>query len=154
MTVSPIPAGYHTVTPYLVVEGADRALGWYRQAFGAREIMRLDAPGGRIGHAEFEVEGSRLMITDASPDCGTKDPPAFGGSPITLLLYVTDVDATFAKATAAGAEAKRPPADMFYGDRSGTVVDPFGHTWHIATHIEDVPHDEIERRLAKMMTPA
>ncbi|HVZ09489.1 VOC family protein [Rhodopila sp.] len=150
MAVSPVPAGYHSITPYLVVNGATKALDWYREVFGAREVMRLDAPGGRIGHAEFQIADSRLMIADENPDCDARGPAAFGGSPITLLLYVPDVDAVFAKATAAGAEVKRPPADMFYGDRSATVVDPFGHSWHISTHIEDVSEDEIKRRLAKM----
>ena len=150
MPVSPIPAGYHSVTPYLIVNGAARALPWYVQAFGARELMRLSGPGGKIGHAEIEIGGSHVMLADEFLERDAKSPANFGGSPVSLPLYVPDVDATVARAVKAGAELKRPVEDMFYGDRMGTLLDPFGHTWHIATHIEDVTPDEIERRTAKL----
>ena len=150
MPVSPVPQGYHSVTPYLIVDGADRALSWYAEAFGARELVRLAAPEGRIGHAEIEIGDSRIMLADEAPAHDAKAPAAFGGSPVTLHLYVPDVDTTIAKAVAIGAEVKTQPEDKFYGDRMGSVLDPFGHTWHIATHIEDVPPEEIERRIAAM----
>jgi PhnB protein len=154
MPVSPVPPGYHTLTPYLIVDGAVRALAWYAQAFGARERMRLSAPGGTIGHAEIEIGDGRIMLADESPAMGAKAPGAFGGSPVSLHLYVPDVDATMAKAIAAGATVKHQPEDKFYGDRSGSLLDPFGHTWHIATHIEDVTVEEIERRMATMFGKA
>jgi PhnB protein len=150
MPVSPVPPGYHTLTPYLIIDGATHALAWYTKVLGARELMRLSAPGDRIGHAEIEIGDSRIMLADEAPEHDAKAPGAFGGSPISLHLYVPDVDATIAKATAAGATIKSPPEDKFYGDRTGTLLDPFGHTWHIATHIEDVTETEIERRVAAM----
>jgi PhnB protein len=150
MSVSPVPAGYRNLTPYLVVDGAARAIAWYADAFGAREVMRLDAPGGKIGHAEIDIGDSRIMLADANPAAGARAPAAFGGSPVSLHLYVADVDAAVTRAAQAGATVKNQPEDKFYGDRMGTLVDPFGHTWHIATHIEDVPLDEIERRMAAM----
>jgi PhnB protein len=148
MSVSPIPAGYRSLTPYLIVDGAARAIAWYADAFGAREVMRLAAPGGKIGHAEIDIGDSRIMLADENPVVGAKAPAAFGGSPISLHLYVADVDAAVARAANAGATVKNKPEDKFYGDRMGSVLDPFGHTWHLATHIEDVSHDEIERRMA------
>jgi PhnB protein len=154
MSVSPVPPGYHALTPYLIIDGAARALAWYAQAFGARELMRLSAPGGRIGHAEIEIGDSRIMLADEAPEHDAKGPAAFGGSPVSLHLYVSDVDATMANATAAGATIKSRPEDKFYGDRMGTLLDPFGHTWHIATHIEDVTEAEIERRMAAMVNKA
>jgi PhnB protein len=150
MPVSPIPSGYHTLTPYLIVDGAARALGWYTAAFGARELMRLPTPEGRIGHAEIEIGDSRVMLADEAPSHDAKAPGAFGGSPVSLHLYVPDVDATMAKAIAVGATVKSQPEDKFYGDRLGSLLDPFGHTWHISTHIEDVTVGEIERRMAAM----
>ena len=150
MAVSPVPQGYHSVTPYLIVDGATRALDWYAQALGARELMRLSAPEGRIGHAEIEIGDSRIMLADEAPEHDAKAPEAFGGSPVSLHLYVPDVDTTIAKAVAIGAEVKSQPEDKFYGDRMGSLLDPFGHTWHIATHVEDVPAEEIERRVAAM----
>jgi PhnB protein len=148
MPVSPVPPGYHSVTPYLIVNGASQALSWYAAAFGAREVMRLPTPGGRIGHAEIDIAGSHVMLADEHPDIGAHAPGAYGGSPISLHVYVTNVDAVMQKAAAAGATIKSPAANRFYGDRLGSLLDPFGHTWHIATHIEDVPPDEIERRMA------
>jgi PhnB protein len=154
MPVSPVPPGYHTLTPYLIVDDAARALAWYAQAFGARELMRLPAPGGRIGHAEIEIGDSRLMLADETPAIGAKPPGAYGGSPVSLHLYVPDVDATVAQAVAAGATVERGPEDKFYGERMGSLLDPFGHTWHVSTHIEDVTIDEIERRMAAMFGKA
>jgi PhnB protein len=148
MPVSPIPPGYHTITPYLIVDGAARALAWYGEAFAARELMRLPAPGGTIGHAEIEIGDSRIMLADESPSMGAKAPGAFGGSPVSLFIYVPDVDAAMAKASAAGATVKSQPEDKFYGERMGSLLDPFGHTWHLATHIEDVTVEEIQRRMA------
>jgi PhnB protein len=153
MSVLPIPQGYHALTPYLIVDRATAALDWYTQAFGAREVMRLAAPGGKIGHAELEIGDSRIMLADEAPVHGAKAPGAFGGSPISLHLYVLDADATIAKAAAVGATIKSPPENKFYGDRMGTLVDPFGHTWHVSTHVEDVTNEEIERRLAAMIPP-
>jgi PhnB protein len=153
MSVSPVPTGYHNVTPYLVVDGAAAALAWYTKAFNAREMMRLAAPGEKIGHAEIEIGDSRIMLADEAPAHNAKAPGAFGGSPISLHLYVPDVDAVVARATAAGATVKSPPENKFYGDRQGTVLDPFGHTWHISTHIEDVTNTEIERRMRAMTGP-
>jgi PhnB protein len=150
MSVSPIPPGYHSVTPYLIVDGAARALDWYAKAFGARETMRLSGPDGRVGHAEIEIGDSRIMLADETPEHDAKAPGAFGGSPVSLHLYVPDVDVTMAKAVAIGAEVKSKPENKFYGDRMGSLCDPFGHTWHITTHIEDVPVEEIERRIAAM----
>jgi PhnB protein len=148
----PVPPGYHTLTPYLIVDDAARALAWYTQAFNARELMRLSAPGGSIGHAEIEIGDSRVMLADENPAVGAKAPATFGGSPISLHLYVEDVDATISQAAGAGATVKSQPENKFYGDRTGSVVDPFGHIWHIATHVEDVTVEEIERRMAAMFT--
>jgi PhnB protein len=150
MAVSPIPTGYHSLTPYLIVDGATRALAWHTDAFGASEVMRLPTPDGKIGHAEIEIGDSRIMLADEAPSHDAKAPGAFGGSPVSLHLYVPDVDATMSKALAAGATVKSQPESKFYGDRMGTLVDPFGHTWHISTHIEDVTVEEIERRMAAM----
>ena len=150
MPVSPVPPGYHTLTPYLIVDGAARALAFYAEAFGATELMRLPAPGGKIGHAEIEIGDSRFMLADEAPAHNAKAPGAFGGSPVSLHLYVADVDAMIAKAVAAGATIKSQPEDKFYGDRMGSLTDPFGHTWHLATHIEDVTVEEIKRRMDAM----
>ncbi|WP_309139517.1 VOC family protein [Siccirubricoccus sp. G192] len=148
--MQPVPAGYSSVTAYLIVEGAAAALDFYARAFGAREVMRLPAPGGRIGHAEIEIGDSRVMLADECPEMDARAPAAYGGSPVTLHLYVRDVDAVVARAVAAGAEVRRPVQDQFYGDRSGTLRDPFGHVWHLATHVEDVPPEEIQRRMQAM----
>jgi PhnB protein len=148
MPVSPIPDGYQSLTPYLIVDNATRALSWYADALGATEVMRLSAPNGRIGHAELQIGDSRIMLADEHPEIGAKAPGAFGGSPISLHLYVPDVDAAVAKAESTGGTVKQRPETKFYGDRMGTVADPFGHIWHLATHVEDVPHDEIQRRMA------
>ena len=152
MAVKPIPDGYHTVTPYLIVNGAARAIEFYRQAFGAVESARLESPDGRVGHAEVKIGTSTIMLADEFPEMRIVGPEALGGSPISLLLYVEDVDACVARAIAAGAKVKRPVTDQFYGDRSGTLTDPFGHVWSIATHKEDVSMDEMNRRYGEMMS--
>lgn len=148
--VSPIPAGYHSVTPYLMVRDAARALTFYREAFGASEVMRLEGPPGRIAHAEVQIGDSHVMLADEQPDQGFVGPQTLGGASVSLMLYVPDVDATFGRAVAAGATVRRPVADQFYGDRVGTLADPFGHVWSIATHIEDVPVDEAKRRMSAL----
>lgn len=146
MPVKPIPDGYRSVTPYLAVRQAAEAIEFYRRAFGAKERMRLTAPYGKVGHAELEIGDSVIMLADEAPDIEFRSPEAYGGSSVSLHLYVKDVDASFRKATAAGAKPVREVADQFYGDRSGSVRDPFGHVWHIATHTEDVSPEEIGRR--------
>lgn len=146
MAVKPIPDGYHTLTPYLTVKGASEAIAFYTRAFGAEELFRMAQPDGRIGHAEIRIGNSPIMLADEFPEMGNKSPGTLGGSPISLLIYVEDSDAIFARAVAAGATVLRPMADQFYGDRSGMVKDPFGHTWSISTHREDVSPDELERR--------
>ncbi len=148
--VKPIPEGYHSVTPYLIVDGAAKALDFYTRVFGATERMRIPGPGGKVGHAEISIGDSLIMLADEHPEMGARGPRAFGGSSVSLMLYVQDVDATVKTAVAAGARLLRPVEDKFYGDRSGTIEDPFGHQWHVSTHIEDVPPDEMERRLAAM----
>jgi len=145
-----LPQGYHNVTPYLIIDGAAAALDFYRTAFGAQEVMRMPSPDGRIGHAEILVGTSHVMLADEHPDMGYRGPQAYGGTPVSLMVYVPDVDATFAKAISAGATELRAIANQFYGDRSGTLQDPFGHVWTISTHVEDVSPEEIERRLAAM----
>lgn len=151
-SVKPIPEGYHSVTPYIVVKGAQKAIEFYQQAFGANEVLRLEGPGGVIAHAEIEIGNSRVMLADEHPDMDALSPETVGGSPVSLLVYVEDCDAVFEKALEAGASLLRPMVDQFYGDRSGMVTDPFGHTWSIATHIEDLTQDEIEKRFADMMS--
>ncbi|MBL0209784.1 MAG: VOC family protein [Holophagaceae bacterium] len=150
--VKPIPEGYHSVTPYLIVRGAAKALEFYKQAFGAVELFRMEAPDGRIGHAEIRIGDSPIMLADEHPDMGAKSPETWGGSPVSLMLYVEDVDRVFARAVEAGATVERPLADQFYGDRTGGLKDPFGHVWYVATHIEDVPPEELDRR-AKAQQP-
>lgn len=153
MPVQPVPAGYHAVTPYLIVRGAARAIDFYKHAFGAAEVLRLDEPGagGRVMHAEIQVGDSRIMLADEFPAMGAVGPESLGGTSVGLLLYVADVDAQFARAVAAGGKVVRPVADQFYGDRAGTLLDPFGHKWTLATHTEDVSTEEMNRRFAAMM---
>lgn len=145
--VEPIPAGYHSVTPYLMVRNAVKALAFYRDAFGAEEVMRFDGQGGKVAHAEIRIGDSHVMLADEQPEQGFVGPQTLGGAGISLMLYVADVDQTFAQALAAGATERRAVADQFYGDRVGTLVDPFGHVWSIATHREDVSLDEVRRRM-------
>jgi PhnB protein len=153
MPVKPIPEGYNTVTPYLIISGAAKALDFYGAAFGAKERMRLPMPGDKIAHAEIEIGDSVIMLADESPEMGAKSPTSLGGTPMGICLYVTDADAVFQRAVSAGAKVERPLQNQFYGDRSGTIVDPFGHKWTIATHVEDVTPEEIGRRMAAMKPP-
>ena len=149
-TVKPIPRGYHAVTPYLSVKGAASAIAFYKKAFAAKEIMRMPAPGGTIGHAEIQIGDSHIMLADEYPDMNFRGPKSFGGTSVHIHLYVHDVDRVVKKAVAAGAKVLRPVADQFYGDRSGSLEDPFGHVWHVATHKEDVPAKELKERAAAM----
>lgn len=151
MPVKPIPDGYHTATPYLIVDGAARAIEFYKQAFGATEFMRFEGPDGHIAHAEIRIGDSPIMLADEAPQMGYRSPRSYGGSPVGLMLYVHDVDAVFARGIAAGGKEVRAVQDQFYGDRSGHLVDPFGHVWTISTHKEDVAPDEMQRRMAAMM---
>jgi PhnB protein len=148
--VKPIPDGYTSVIPYLIVDGAAKAIDFYKNAFGAIERFRIGGPGGRVGHAELTIGGSVIMLADEHPEMGALAPPTVGGTPVGLHLYVEDVDRVAAKAIAAGATLKRPVENQFYGDRLGSISDPFGHLWHISTHIEDLSPDEISRRGAAM----
>ncbi len=149
--VKPIPEGYPQVIPYLVMEGAASAIEFYEKILGAKERMRMDAPEGRIGHAELELGDSLIMLADEVPDRDIWGPRSFGGSPVTISVYVEDVDAVFEAALAAGATSVRPLEDQFYGDRNGQFEDPFGHRWSVATHVEDVPPEEMEKRAADAM---
>jgi PhnB protein len=151
MPVKPVPDGYHTVTPYLIVKDAAAAIDFYKKAFGATEEMRMEMPGGKVGHAEIKIGDSRVMLADEFPEMGAKGPQSYGGTPVSLLLYVPDVDARFKQAIAAGGKETRPLKDQFYGDRSGTLTDPFGHTWTIASHVEDVPPAEMQTRMKAAM---
>lgn len=144
------PAGYHSATPYLTITDAPAAIEYYQRAFGAVEFMRLADPGGRIVHAEVRVGDSVIMLHEDAPEWGTRSPRVLGGTAGAVLLYVDDVDATYAAAIAAGGTAATPVQDHFYGDRSGSLFDPFGHRWILATHIEDVSPEEISRRAAAM----
>jgi PhnB protein len=150
MAVKPIPDGYHSITPYLIVSDATRAIEFYKRAFGATESFRLGAPGGKVGHAELRFGDSTVMLADEFPEVEARGPQTIGGSPVHLLLYVEDVDAVFAAALDAGAIEARPVQDQFYGDRAGNLTDPFGHSWTIATHKEDVSAEEMERRSAQL----
>jgi PhnB protein len=146
MAVKPIPDGYHSITPYLIVSGAAQALEFYKEAFGAVELFRMPTPDGRVGHAEIRVGDSVVMLADEHPEIGARSPRTVGGTTVHLLLYVSDADATYTRAVEAGAKAVRPLKNQFYGDRSGTVEDPFGHSWTVATHVEDLSPEEMDRR--------
>jgi PhnB protein len=148
--VNPIPDKYHSITPYLIINGAARAIDFYKQAFGAVELFRMPQPGGRIGHAELKIGDSVIMLADEYPEMQIVGPKTLGNSPVGILLYVDDADAAFGKAVSLGATVNKPLTDQFYGDRSGTVVDPFGHKWTIATHKEDVSEEEMQRRMAAL----
>ncbi|HEX8222368.1 MAG TPA: VOC family protein [Allosphingosinicella sp.] len=147
MSVKAIPDGYHSVTPYLIIDGAAEAIRWYERAFGAAEVLRLPM-GDKVGHAEIRIGDSHVMLSDEWPDHGKLGPKARGGATSSLMIYLEDVDAAFARAVAEGASVERPVEDQFYGDRAGTILDPFGHSWTLATHVEDVAEDEIQRRMA------
>ena len=150
MAVKPIPDGYPQVTPYLVVDGAAAAIEFYNSVLGTTERMRMPAPGGKIGHAELELGNSVIMLADEAPEVGALSPPTVGGSPVTLMVYVEDVDDVVARAEQAGATVLRPVENQFYGDRSGQFEDPFGHRWSVASHVEDVSPEEMGRRMAEM----
>lgn len=145
------PEGYHAITPYLVVKRAAQAIDFYKQAFGAKVIASMPMPDGRVGHAELKIGDSVIMMADEFPEVETVGPETLGNTTVGILLYVDDADAVFAKAVSLGAKVKKPMADQFYGDRNGTLEDPFGHKWTIATHKEDVSPEEIKRRMAAAM---
>jgi PhnB protein len=147
----PIPDGYPRVTPYLCVDGAAAAIDFYTKVLGAAEKVRMAAPGGKIGHAELALGDSILMLADEHPEVGFLGPQSVGGTPVTISVYVENVDEVFERAVAQGASAERPIEDQFYGDRTGQFQDPFGHRWHVATHVEDVPPEEMEKRAADAM---
>jgi PhnB protein len=145
----PIPEGYHTITPYLSIKGAADAIDFYTRAFGATEVMRFAQPDGRIGHAEVRIGDSRVMLADEFPEMDFRSPHAVGGSPVHLHMYVDNSDAVVNQAVAAGAKVIRPVQDQFYGDRSGSVADPYGHVWHVSTHKEDLSMEELQKRAAQ-----
>ena len=151
MATKPIPEGYRTVTPYLIVKGAAEAIEFYKRAFGAKELLRMADPHGRVGHAEIKIGDSVIMLADEHPAMGYRGPRSLGGSSVSILLYLEDVDAVFERALEAGAKAQRPVANQFYGDRTGTLEDPFGQVWTVATHVEDVPPEEMRRRAEAAM---
>jgi PhnB protein len=148
--VKAIPDGYHSVTPYLIIDGAARAIDFYKRAFDAKELMRIPSPGDKIGHAEIKIGDSVIMLADEHPEMDARSPTHFGGSPISIMIYLEDVDKQFKQAISAGGTELRPLTDQFYGDRSGTLKDPFGHSWHLSTHKEDVSMEEMNRRMAAM----
>ena len=148
MAVKPIPDGYHSVTPYLVMNGAAGAIDFYKKAFGATELFRMPY-GDKIGHAEIKIGDSPIMLADENPQMGYVGPQSLGGTPVSLMIYVDDVDTTYKQAIASGATELKPLQDQFYGDRSGTLKDPFGHVWTVATHKEDVAPEEMKERIAK-----
>ena len=152
--VKPVPDGYPRVTPYLAVAGASDAIDFYSKVFGATERMRMAGPDGKVGHAELELGDSLIMLADEYPDMGHRGPKAIGGTPVTISIYVEDVDDVFAPALKEGAAELRPVENQFYGDRAGQFEDPFGHRWSVATHVEDVPPDEMEKRAAEATSSA
>jgi len=154
MSVKPVPEGYHSVTPYILVDGAAAAIDFYERAFGAVEVLRLPAGPDKLAHAEIKIGDSHVMMSDEWPDMGLLGPAKRGGATASLMIYLPDVDAAFERALAAGAKEERPVEDQFWGDRMGTVIDPFGHRWTLATHVEEVPEDELQRRMAAMSAGA
>lgn len=152
--VQPIPKGYHDVTPYLSIRGAADAIEFYKKALGAAEVMRMPGPEGKLGHAEIRIGASRVMLSDEYPEMDFLGPQTRGGTSVHLHVYVRDVDAVVERAVAAGAKLLRPVEDKFYGDRTGTLQDPFGHVWHVSTHVEDVPPKEMKKRAAEMAAKA
>jgi len=154
MAIKPVPEGYRTATPYLIIRGAAAAIEFYQRAFGATELLRMADPQGRVGHAEIKIGDSVIMLADEHPAMGYRGPRSLGGSSVSILLYLEDVDSVFERAVKAGARALRPVTDQFYGDRSGTLEDPFGHVWTVATHVEDVPPEEMRRRAEAAMRSA
>ncbi len=154
MAVKPVPEGYRTVTPYLAVDDAAAAIDYYKKAFGAKERGRMEAPGGKVGHAELEIGDSLVMLSDALPGFATRPPTELGGTSASIFLYVEDVDAVVKRAIDAGAEVATEIADQFWGDRFGSVRDPYGHVWGVATHVEDVPAEEMSKRAAEAQAAA
>jgi PhnB protein len=152
MSVRPIPEGYHTVTPFLTVDDASAAIAFYERAFGARERMRMPMPDGKIAHAELEIGDSVVMLSDPFPQATVRPPKELGGTSLGVFLYVEDIDAFVQRATDAGATVTMPPEDMFWGDRFGQISDPFGHVWQVATHVEDVPPQEMAERAKVAMS--
>ena len=152
--VKPTPEGYRSITPYLIIKGAARAIEFYKQAFGATEIMRFPGPNNTIGHAELRIGDSVIMLADEMPNGLYRSPESFGGSPISLMVYIENVDSVFSRALSLGAKQVRAVEDQFYGDRSGNLIDPFGHVWTVATHVEDVAPDELRRRMEALPKPA
>lgn len=152
--VKPIPEGYHSVTPHIIVNDAGKAIEFYKKVFNATELFRMPDPQGKIAHAEIKIGNSIIMLADEFPEMEARSPQAYGGSPITICLYVEDVDTIFNQAIRDGAQVVRPLKDQFYGDRSGTIKDPFGHKWTIATHIEDVTPEEMDKRCSAAMQGA
>lgn len=148
MTVQPVPGGYHAVTPYMIVDGASEAIEFYKEAFAATERMRLSGESGKVMHAEIAIGDSVIMLADEFPEMNIRGPKSFGGSPVSLALYVENVDDVFGRAVEAGCVEVRPVATQFYGDRTGTLTDPWGHQWTIATHVEDVSPEEMQKRMA------
>jgi len=148
--VKPVPEGFHTVTPYLVVDDGARAIDFYQQAFGAKEVMRMPGPDGKISHAEIKIGDSIIMLGPAQATTGVRSPQSLGGSTVSIFLYLEDVDSTFKKALSAGAREAQPLADQLWGDRYGRLTDPFGHSWSLATHTEDVSPEEMKRRMQAM----
>jgi len=146
--VKPIPDGYHSVTPYLSISGAAAAIDFYKKAFGAVELFRMEQPDGRIGHAEIKIGDSPIMLADEYPEMNSIGPKTLGGTSVSLLVYVKDVDTVFKTAIEAGAQERGPVENKFYGDRMGSLIDPFGHIWHVGTHVEDVSPEEMEKRAA------
>ena len=153
-TIKPIPEGWNCITPYLAVRNAKAAIAFYQKAFGAKEIGRLIMPGDNVGHAELQIGDSHIMLSEEMPEWGNKSPATLGATTVAMVLYVANADTTFQQALDAGATAVSPVKDEFYGDRSGVVLDPFGHKWHINTHIEDVSFDEMQQRCDAMMPAA
>jgi len=149
--VAPIPPGYPQVSPYLCVDGADQAIEFYCTVFGATERVRMPGPDGKVGHAELQLGDSLIMLSDELPQMGGRSPKSIGGTPVTLSVYVDDVDTVFDRAVQAGAQTLRPVENQFYGDRTGQFEDPFGHRWSVATHVEDVSGEEMARRAAEAM---
>jgi PhnB protein len=147
--VKPIPEGYHSLTPYLIVDGGAEAIEYYKRAFGAIELFRMDH-GGKVGHAELKIGDSPFMLGDEQPQMGYRGPKSIGGTPVSLMIYVEDVDTIYKQAIEAGGVEVKPLQDQFYGDRSGTLTDPFGHVWTVATHKEDVTPEEMDKRLAAL----
>lgn len=150
--ISAIPKGYHSITPYLIVNNAAKAIEFYMKVFGAKEVLRMEQPGGKVGHAELKIGDAKIMLADEYPEMDTRGPQAYGGSPVGIHLYIKNVDNIVERAVAAGAKLTRPIENMFYGDRSGTLEDPYGHKWHVSTHIENVSVAKLKKRAEELFS--